>query len=52
MIENMSLYAYGLDIGLGFSHVWIGPSCSNNNNIFFIFFLFFELVSLYTTVIN
>ena len=47
MIENMSLYAHRLDIGLSFRHVWIGSSCPNNNNI-----LFFEPVSLYSAVIS
>ena len=50
MIENMSLYTHGLDIELGFRHVWTGPSCPNNNNIFYYFI--FESVSLYTTVIS
>ena len=43
MIENLS---FGLDIGLGFRHVWTGPTYPINNII-----LFFELVSLYTVVI-
>ena len=50
MIENMSLYAHGLDIGLGFRHVWTRSSCLNNNNNIFYYFIF-ELVSLYTAVI-
>ena len=50
MIENMSLYTYGLDIELGFRHVWTGPSCPNNNNIFYYFI--FESVSLYTAIIS
>ena len=50
MIENMSLYTHGLDIELGFRHVWIGPSCPNNNNIFYYFI--FESVSLYTAIIS
>ena len=50
MIENMSLYTHGLDIELGFRHVWTGPSCPNNNNIFYYFI--FELVSLYTAIIS
>ena len=47
MIENMS---FGLDIELGFRDMWTGPSCPINNNI--LFFLFFESVSLYTTIIS
>ena len=47
MIENMSLYTNGLDIGINFRHVWTEPSCPNNNNI-----LFFEPVSLYLAVIS
>ena len=50
MIENMSLYTHGLDIELGFRHVWTGPSCPNNNNIFYYFI--FESVSLYTAIIS
>ena len=50
MIENMSLYTHGLDIELGFRHVWTGPSCPNNNNIFYYFI--FELVSLYIAIIS
>ena len=46
MIENKS---FGLDIGLGFRHVWTGPTYPINNNI--LFFYFFESVSLYTVVI-
>ena len=34
MIENMGLYAHGLDIGLGFRHMWTEPSCPNNNDFF------------------
>ena len=44
MIEDVSFW---LDIGLGFRHVWTGPTYPINNNI-----LFFELISLYTTVIS
>ena len=50
MIENMSLYTHGLDIELGFRHVWTGPSCPNNNNIFYYFI--FESVSLYIAIIS
>ena len=39
MIENMSLYTHGLDIGLDFSHMWTEPSCQNNNNILLFYFL-------------
>ena len=46
----MSLYTHGLDIELGFRHVWTGPSCPNNNNIFYYFI--FESVSLYTAIIS
>ena len=49
MIENISLYAHGLDIGLGFRHVWTKFSCLNNNNIFYYFI--FESISVYTVVI-
>ena len=44
MIENMS---FGLDIELGFRHVWTRPTYPINNNI-----LFFESVNLYTAVIS
>ena len=47
MIENMS---FGLDIGLGFRHVWTKPTYPINNNFFI--FLFFESINLYTTVIS
>ena len=33
----MSLYAYELDIGLDFWHMWIGPTCPNNNILLFYF---------------
>ena len=41
----MRLYTHGLDIGLGFRHAWTRLSCPNNS------ILFFELESLYTTII-
>ena len=50
-MENTSLYAHELDIGLGFRHLWIELSCPNNNNNIFFIFLFFKSVSLYTIVI-
>ena len=34
----MGLYAHELDIGLGFWHMWTGPTCPNNN--FFFYFNF------------
>ena len=33
----MSLYAYELDIGLDFWHMWIRPTCPNNNILLFYF---------------
>ena len=33
----MSLYAHELDIGLGFWHMWTGPTCPNNNILLFYF---------------
>ena len=47
-IGNDKEYEFGLDIGLGFRHVWTRPTYSINNNIFY---FIFELVNLYTTVI-
>ena len=29
------LYAHELDIGLGFWHMWTGPTCPNNNILLF-----------------
>ena len=31
----MGLYAHELDIGLGFWHMWTGPTCPNNNILLF-----------------
>ena len=45
MIENMS---FGLDIGLGFRHVWTRPTYPINNNIYY---FIIESVSLCTAVI-
>ena len=33
----MSLYAHELDIGLGFWHMWTGPTYQNNNILLFLF---------------
>ena len=50
-MENTSLYVHGLDIGLGFRHLWTEPSCPNNNIYIYIYIFFFKSVSLYTIVI-
>ena len=34
-IDNMRFYAHELDIGLGFWHMWTGPTCPNNNILSF-----------------
>jgi len=46
MIKSMS---FGLDIGLGFRHVWTRSTYLINDNILL---FIFESISLYTTVIS
>jgi len=47
-IGNDREYEFGLDIKLGFRHVWTRPTYPIYNNILL---FYFELVSLYTVVI-
>ena len=55
MVKSLSLigndreYEFGLDIGLGFRHVWTRPTYPINNNILL---SYFESVSLYIVVIS
>ena len=48
-IGNDKEYEFGLDIRLGFRHVWTRPTYPINNNIYY---FIFESVSLYTVVIS
>ena len=48
-IGNDREYEFGLDIGLGFRHVWTRLTYPINNNILL---FYFELISLYTVVIS
>ena len=53
-IGNDREYEFGLDIGLGFRHVWTRPTYPINNNIYIYIYIFFfsESISLYTAVIS
>ena len=48
-IENDREYEFGLDITLGFRHVWTWPTYSIYNNILL---FYFESVCQYTVVIS
>ena len=48
-IGNDREYEFGLDIGLGFRHVWTRPTYPINNNIYY---FIIESVSLCTVVIT